>query len=387
MINKFLKKKNGVHASLVKLSKKQSKLHLPLFISRINAALTTLSFQQCSPGLYTALICAAIIWFRLHDYVNAASVNSWFGIIVLITLFRATLIKLYFLHGIPAKIKTWRYLFIIGSALGGLSWGLISFVLMRYISSSDQILVLMIFAGITAGAVAFISTILLAVNAYLILALVPLALYFAFISPTPDYLTAVTVCIYLVFLLMQAKKVHEMLQNGLLLQFKLNEAKNQMEQTATHDPLTKVANRHLFNVNLEKALENAKKTNSKVALLYLDLNKFKSINDIYGHHVGDKVLLTFIERLKTLFKKEDMIARLGGDEFTVTIDTFTNHNNAENIAKEIYSVLEAPAFIDNQKINIRASLGISIYPTDGLDKETLLRVADHKMYNVKNKGG
>jgi diguanylate cyclase (GGDEF)-like protein len=115
----------------------------------------------------------------------------------------------------------------------------------------------------------------------------------------------------------------------------------------------------------------------------LDLNKFKSINDIYGHHVGDQVLLEFVERLKSIFKKKDMIARLGGDEFTVTIDHLSAHKSIEAIAYEVSHVLESPAYIENKKINIRASLGISIYPIDGVDAETLLRVADNKMYNVK----
>jgi diguanylate cyclase (GGDEF)-like protein len=277
----------------------------------------------------------------------------------------------------------WRNLFIIGSSLGGICWGLLAIFLMPYASNSDEVLLLMILAGITAGVVAFIAGLLTAAITFLVTALLPVAIYFVFIKVNPDFLTGATVTVYLLFLIMQATKIHAMLQNGLLLQFELNEAKNQLEQTATHDPLTKVANRHLFNLKLEKAIENAKKTNSKIALLYLDLNKFKAINDIYGHQAGDQVLLVFVERLKTLFKEKDMIARLGGDEFTVTIDNLAKHKDLEAIAEDVYRVLETPAFISNQKLEIRASLGVSIYPNDGTDAETLLRVADSKMYNAK----
>lgn len=358
--------------------------YLPIFIDRINHSLTSLTYSQVNVGLFTGLVCASLIWYRLHPYVNSFDLNAWYGLIFVITILRATLVKIYFKQDNPEpKIKVWRNLFITGSALGGVCWGLLAIFLMPYVRSGDEVLLLMILAGITAGVVAFIAGLLTAAFAFLITALVPVAVYFIFIKASPDYLTGATVTVYLLFLLMQSTKIHAMLQNGLLLQFELNEAKNQLEQTATHDPLTKVANRHLFNLKLEKAIETAKKTHSKIALLYLDLNKFKAINDVYGHQAGDQVLLVFVERLKMLFKEKDMIARLGGDEFTVTIDNFAKHKNLEAIAEDVYRVLEAPVNINNVKLDVSASLGVSVYPTDGTDSETLLRVADSKMYSAK----
>jgi diguanylate cyclase (GGDEF)-like protein len=370
--------------TLSSAAKRGSTQYLPIFIDRINHSLTSLTYSQANVGLFTGLVCASLIWYRLHPYVDSFDLNAWYGLIFVITILRASLVKIYFNQDNPEpKIKVWRGLFIIGSALGGICWGLLAIFLMPYVHSSDEVLLLMILAGITAGVVAFIAGLLTAAFAFLVTALGPVAVYFIFIKASPDYLTGATVTVYLLFLLMQSTKVHSMLQNGLLLQFELNEAKNQLEQTATHDPLTKVANRHLFNLKFEKAIETAKKTNSKIALLYLDLDKFKAINDIYGHQAGDQVLLVFVERLKTLFKEKDMIARLGGDEFTVTIDNFTKHKDLDAIAEDVYRVLETPVSINNTKLEVRASLGVSIYPTDGTDSETLLRVADSKMYSAK----
>ncbi len=371
-------------ATMSRAEKRGSTQYLPIFIDRINHSLTSLTYSQANIGLFTGLVCASLIWYRLYPYVNNFDLNAWYGFIFVITILRATLVKIYFNQDNPEpKIKIWRGLFITGSAFGGVCWGLLAIFLMPYVHSSDEVLLLMILAGITAGVVAFIAGLLAAAFAFLITALLPVAFYFIFIKASSDYLTGATVTVYLLFLLMQSTKIHSMLQNGLLLQFELNEAKNQLEQTATHDPLTKVANRHLFNLKLEKAIETAKKTNAKIALLYLDLNKFKSINDIYGHQAGDQVLLVFVERLKTLFKDKDMIARLGGDEFTVTIDNLAQHKNLEAIADDVYRVLETPVSINNVKLDVRASLGVSIYPTDGTDTETLLRVADSKMYSAK----
>jgi diguanylate cyclase (GGDEF)-like protein len=384
MIKKLLNKIIARGPILSSSSKLGSTQYLPIFIDRINHSLTSLTYSQANIGLFTGLVCASLIWYRLHPYVDSFDLNAWYVLIFAVTILRFTLVKIYFNQDNPEpKIKLWRGLFITGSALGGICWGLLAIFLMPYVKGNDEVLLLMILAGITAGAVAFIAGLLTAAFTFLVAALLPVAIYYIFIKASPDYLTAATVTVYLLFLLMQSTRIHSMLQNGLLLQFELNEAKNQLELTATHDPLTKVANRHLFNLKLEKAIENAKKTDSKIALLYLDLNKFKSINDIYGHQAGDQVLLEFVERLKTLFKEKDIIARLGGDEFTVTLDNLAMHKNLEVIAEDVYRVLETPAYINNQKIDIRASLGISVYPTDGTDSETLLRVADSKMYHAK----
>jgi diguanylate cyclase (GGDEF)-like protein len=358
--------------------------YLPIFIDRINQSLTSLTYNQANVGLFTGLVCASIIWYRVHNNSAVVYLNAWYVLIILSTLARAVLVRIYSLKNKPeSDVKFWRKLFFIGSTMGGICWGLISFFILPYVSPLNEILILMILAGITAGAVAFVAGILAAACSFLITALLPIAIYFIYVKAVPDYLTGVTVAVYLLFLINQASKIHSMLQNGLLLQFELNEAKDQLEQTATHDPLTKVANRHLFNTKLTQAINLAKADNSKIALIYLDLNKFKLINDIYGHHTGDEILLIFVERLKSLFKEKDMISRLGGDEFTVVIDKLSKYKSIDAIAAEIHRVLEAPAYVHGQRIDIRASLGISIYPSDGLDPETLLRVADSKMYTVK----
>ncbi len=357
---------------------------LPIFIDRINQSLTSLTYHQANIGLITGLVCASIIWYRAHTNPAVVYLNAWFILIILTTIARVTLVRIYSLkENREANVNLWRKLFFIGSTMGGICWGLISFFILPYVSPLNEILILMILAGITAGAVAFVAGILGAACSFLITALLPIAIYFIYIKAVPDYITGITVAVYLAFLINQASKIHSMLQNGLLLQFELNEAKDQLEQTATHDPLTKVANRHLFNNKLLNAIELAKQGNNKIALIYLDLNKFKIINDIYGHQTGDEILLIFVERLKSLFKEKDMIARLGGDEFTVMIDKLSKYKSIDSIAAEIHRVLEAPAYVHGQRIDIRASLGISIYPTDGLDPETLLRVADSKMYTVK----
>jgi diguanylate cyclase (GGDEF)-like protein len=366
----------------MKLSNRRLNEFSPVFVNEINQSLTSLAYKQANMGLTTGFICAAIIWYRLHSYINNINLSVWAVALFTLTLLRFALIKIYHMQANPDdEIKKWRNYFIVTSLLGGLCWGYVGTAFLSYVNPNDQVLILMILAGITAGAVAFMAGILIAAYAFLIAALLPVSLHY--IATHADYLIGVTVLIYLLFLLFQTKRIHNMLQKGLLLQFELKEAKNLLEQTATHDPLTNVANRHLFNDYFAQAIAEAKTAKTMVALLYLDLNKFKLINDTNGHSTGDQVLLAFVERLKSLFKEKDMIARLGGDEFTVTIRHFSKHEKIDETIKKVNDILKKPIILNNQEFNISASLGISVYPDDGFDVETLLKVADNNMYKMK----
>jgi diguanylate cyclase (GGDEF)-like protein len=359
----------------MKISKTRLTEFTPVFVNEINQSLTTLAYKQATIGYITGLICALIIWYRLHSYVHDISLSIWTVTIFAVTILRYFLVNIYHTKANPdIEMKKWRHFFITASLSGGICWGYLGFAILPYANQNDHILILMILAGITAGAVAYMAGILIAAYAFLIAALLPVSMHY--LSDHSDYLIGFTILIYLLFLIMQTKRINNMLQNGLLLQFELKKAKDQLEQTATHDPLTNVANRNLFIDCLTNAI-------TKVALLYLDLNKFKTINDTYGHSTGDQILLTFVERLKSLFDEKDMIARLGGDEFTVTIRHFPNDEKIDETINKINNIFNKPIFINNQEFNISVSIGISIFPTDALDVETLLKVADSKMYEMK----
>jgi diguanylate cyclase (GGDEF)-like protein len=356
----------------------------PIFLDKINQSLTTLAYKQARFGFYTAIVCATVIWFSLHNDISEKYLNSWFVLIIGITILRAVLVKLFERKSNPeANITQWRTIFIISTTLGGVCWGLVSFVLLPNTGMSHQLLILLILAGITSGAVAFIAGILAAAYLYLVCALAPLIVFYLVLESRPDYLMALAIIIYLGFLMVQSRRINNMLHNGLLLQFELNEAKSQLEVTATHDALTKIANRHLFHTKFTEAIEKAKRKNGKVALLYLDLNKFKSINDRYGHHTGDKALLVFVERLKSVFKETHTIARLGGDEFAVIVDDIIQDSDVKTIVTQAQAMLEKPATINDQQLDVCASIGYSIFPTDGQDVETLLKIADDAMYRAK----
>ncbi|MBA3695562.1 MAG: diguanylate cyclase [Methylotenera sp.] len=155
---------------------------------------------------------------------------------------------------------------------------------------------------------------------------------------------------------------------------------------AHHDYLTDLPNRALFLECLEFAIPLAKRNGQKVALLFLDLDGFKHVNDTLGHANGDMLLKEVAMRLLSLIRNSDMLARIGGDEFTFILNNIGNEDNAIGVGNKIITALSEPFDLNGSICNIGGSIGISIYPDDTLDPEALLDQADEAMYLAKKKG-
>ena len=155
---------------------------------------------------------------------------------------------------------------------------------------------------------------------------------------------------------------------------------------AYHDTLTRLPNRTLLNDRLVQAISHAKRNDEKLSVMFLDLDRFKNINDTLGHMVGDKLLQSVADRLKKCLRECDTLARIGGDEFTVLLPDIHSKSDSKLIAQKIIDTLKHPFNLDGQEIYISTSIGIAQYPNDGETKESLLKHADIAMYAVKNKG-
>jgi len=155
---------------------------------------------------------------------------------------------------------------------------------------------------------------------------------------------------------------------------------------ASHDNLTSLPNRIYFNDTLEKSIHMAKRNDYKIAVLFLDLNKFKNINDTYGHETGDYLLKEVAKRFKSSIREEDIVARLGGDEFAIILNEIQNNDDPIYISKKIIDKVKEELSIKNHKIIPSTSIGISIYPDHAKDAQTLLKHADQAMYTAKKKG-
>ena len=154
-------------------------------------------------------------------------------------------------------------------------------------------------------------------------------------------------------------------------------------QASLHDALTGLPNRALFYDRLEHGLEQAKRHGWNLAVMFLDLDKFKQINDEYGHDIGDKVLLTIAERLKQNTRSDDTICRLGGDEFLYLLMEAKNEREVAKIIKKLIKVLELPCDDIGRNLVVKLSIGISIFPKNADNSEGLIKSADAAMYAAK----
>ncbi|MEW6736849.1 MAG: diguanylate cyclase [Acidobacteriota bacterium] len=164
-------------------------------------------------------------------------------------------------------------------------------------------------------------------------------------------------------------------------------SENRLDRLAHHDALTGLPNLLLFQDRLKQALAQSYRNERMVAVLFIDLDRFKPVNDTYGHRTGDRVLQAVAERLTDSVREGDTVARVGGDEFTVIVANISNANDSVKIAQKILDVLSQPFMIEGHKLQISASIGISLYPANGQDIDELVRNADIAMYHAKKQGG
>lgn len=155
---------------------------------------------------------------------------------------------------------------------------------------------------------------------------------------------------------------------------------------ANHDPLTHLANRRLLQLNLDEAINQAKVENSRFAIMLIDLDRFKLINDTLGHHVGDEFLIVISKRLKDLIRQGDTACRPGGDEFVVIFEHIKNREDIENKARVFLSELAKPVKLSGQELQTTLSIGIAMYPEHGNSSDALLKHADVAMYKAKGEG-
>lgn len=164
------------------------------------------------------------------------------------------------------------------------------------------------------------------------------------------------------------------------------ETQAQMEQLAFYDPLTGLENRRLFRDRLEQGLKHVKRSKKSMAVLFLDLDQFKRINDTLGHDAGDELLCIVAQRLRECVREEDIVARLGGDEFTILLADIKSSEDAGLVARKILRLLLEPITLSSQEVTVSCSIGITVAPEDSMNASVLMRNADLAMYRAKDQG-
>ena len=166
----------------------------------------------------------------------------------------------------------------------------------------------------------------------------------------------------------------------------MKKTQQQLEFMAHHDPLTKLPNRLLLEARLGHAIEWARRDAFKIAVLFMDLDQFKEINDTFGHSVGDLILQEVAVRFRGLLREKDTVARIGGDEFVIVLEEYEDLLYLEQVVKRVLELFKEPFLVNERSFNLTCSVGISLYPNDGKDIETLIKNADAAMYKAKESG-
>jgi diguanylate cyclase (GGDEF)-like protein len=160
-------------------------------------------------------------------------------------------------------------------------------------------------------------------------------------------------------------------------------AEQEIHQLANYDTLTGLPNRNLLHDRLQQAVVQAARVQGSVGVLFLDLDRFKGVNDSLGHKAGDQLLRTLAERLRVCVRESDTLARIGGDEFVVILNVVTDEDGISAAASKILAIVSEPFVIDGQELYLTTSIGVAVYPTDGDDVQSLLKHADLAMYQAK----
>ena len=163
-------------------------------------------------------------------------------------------------------------------------------------------------------------------------------------------------------------------------------AEERIRHLAQHDPLTGLPNRFLFGDRLDAAIARAGRHQDRLAVVFIDLNDFKPINDDFGHAAGDQALVALAERLKKSMRKTDTVARIGGDEFVVILEEISGEEHVRGLAQKIMHAVIEPFEVEGHKLQISASLGIALFPDDTTNAYQLVEFADRAMYVAKKSG-
>jgi diguanylate cyclase (GGDEF)-like protein len=335
--------------------------------------------------------------------------------------------------------KQWRDIYIATSLLTGAAWGMLIFYLTPDANPVMISMMYIILAAVMAGSMTVLTVVFSAFMVYV--TPIFLSIFMLSISmPEKQFLyISVASVLYYVFIISAGRLVHKRFKQSVILHIENNDLisklhdqiiqkqlaqqelidyQQQLEETvelrtrelseanetlvdeinerrrieanlkhmAHHDALTNLPNRLLLDARLNHAIEGAKRNNRHVAVIFIDLDHFKNINDSLGHDVGDQLLIAISNRLLNCIREGDTVARLGGDEFIIIIEQVHDIGDLDVLLKKIMKVTSQTVSINDHDLSTSASIGISIYPDDGSNAEQLMRNADAAMYHVKENG-
>lgn len=348
-------------------------------------------FSAIPSSLITILVISFILSLAQWEAIESSTIVVWFAFTNLLSLYRLYLYQQFRKLPDDGRIDdSWRRRAVSTSIASGLTWGLGGYFLFTEQSLVHQVFLVFVIAGICAGAITTLSAILSAACGFVVLAIVPVIIRFNLIDNDISLQMTIMAILFMVMILVSAQRLNQTIRESLKVRHKYQLAERTISRQAHFDELTELPNRRLLLATLRQEIAKAGRHHRYGALFFIDLDRFKSVNDSLGHAVGDELLVQVAQKIAGRLREEDTLARLGGDEFIALLPEVGDNedgagSHASKIAEDIRGLFVTPFVIQHHEIHLTISIGISLFPT-GVTAEDLLQQADVAMYRAKNEG-
>lgn len=342
--------------------------------------------------LASAILAIMLAWIVIHEVPNEI-LFPWLSVMMLINVVRVGVCNYQIKHPTyhPQPINQRLVVFRLGLMLSSIGWGVISLMVIHYGHLDQQLFVSYMIAGLSAGAVVSYSIDRISAMTYLIFAVLPTLCGFIWVGHAISIPMALAGLVYMAFSIYSIYSYHRSLVESLLLRRQAVEREEEIKRLAFYDVLTNLPNRRLLMDRLRHALVVSNRSGKRGALLFIDLDHFKLLNDTFGHSMGDLLIMQVAERLKQCVRETDTVARFGGDEFVVMLEELSEDSaiatqEVERITSQILNQLNAPYQLSDSEYVSTPSIGVAMFGEHGMSHDELLKHADIAMYQAKKSG-
>jgi diguanylate cyclase (GGDEF)-like protein len=348
-------------------------------------------FAAIPGSLFAILVCSLILSIAQWQVVDHATILAWFAITNLLSLLRLLMFQ-QFAHQQPEFLVdgVWAQRAITTSLLSGATWGIGGYFLFPEHSPAHQVFLAFVISGMCAGAITTLSSIISAARGFVVCAILPIIAKFNLIDSEFSLAMTIMSVLFVAMILVSAQRLNLTIRQSLEFRHQRELAEQTIRYQAQYDDLTNLPNRRLFLATLRQEMAKADRHRRYGAVFFIDLDRFKAVNDSLGHAVGDDLLIEVAQKISARLRQEDSVGRLGGDEFVVLlpevgIDPESAGSHASRIADEMRLLFAQPFTIQGHEIHLTISIGIALFPGN-VGADDLLKFADVAMYRVKSEG-
>ncbi|NOR70773.1 MAG: EAL domain-containing protein [Methylomarinum sp.] len=358
----------------------------------ILSELTRLTYASVPTSLLAVLINSSILGFMQWDVVSHTTILIWFAVTNGLSLSRLWLfIKFRKLDSEQPVASGWYHLTVASGVVSGATWGAAAIWLFPTEDIVHQTFLAFVLAGMCAGAASTLSPIILSLIGFLLMTMVPLIVQFLLVGTPIAYAMCVMSVLFMMMIMTAARRLNMTLKESVVMRHEQELSKEVIFRQAQFDELTDLPNRRMIMKRLKQDLSHAVRHNHTGAMLFLDLDHFKTINDSLGHAIGDELLKEVSKRIQKRLRDEDVVGRLGGDEFVIIMsevgDTQDEASaNAQDLAEGILNLFADPFIAKGHELHIAASIGVVLFPLADYSPEDLLQKSDVAMYEAKAAG-